>query len=124
MGWRVMEQLTIEDLQRRRQDALTVADRAVFEKRAAYLALKECVDDVNSRPLDVSEYHSTAKRLAALLEEIDRGTETIFAHFRDQIDPLRSGQVVTFRFECRDLAEQIADLEQWRAEHHRLRVVK
>jgi hypothetical protein len=119
-----MNRLTLEDLQIRRQYALACAERAVIEERAAYRELKALVLTINSSTLDISEYHATASRLGRLLEEIDRGAETIFAHFRDQIDPRKSGKAVHFRFECRDLAEQIADLEKWRAENHGLRRVK
>jgi hypothetical protein len=119
-----MNRLTIEDLLIRRQYALACAERAVAEERAAYRELKELVRAINSSTLDISEYHSTASRLGSLLEEIDGGHETIFAHFRDQIDPRKSGKALHFRFECRDLEEQIADLEKWRAENRRLRRVK
>ncbi len=119
-----MNRLTIEDLQIRRQQALACAGRAVVERQTTYRELKKLLRTVNAGPLDISEYHATASRLGRLLDALDPGDQTIFAHFRDQIDPHRNGKAVHFRFECRDLAEQIADLEAWRAERHRLRCVK
>ena len=121
---RSMNKLTIEDLKIRRQHALARAGRAVVEGQTTYRELKKIVRTVNASPLDISEYHATASLLGRLLDALDRGGQTIFAHFRDQIDPYRNGNAVHFRFECRDLAEQIADLEAWRAERHRLRCVK
>ncbi len=119
-----MEQLTIEELQRRRQQALAGAERAVFGNRSAYRELKKRIHAVNANPIDVSEYYRTAIRLGYLLEEIDGGRGTIFAHYRDRIDPRRCGMPLYFRFECRDLADQITDLDTRLAEHRCLRVVK
>ena len=119
-----MERLTVEELERRHQCALACAGRAVVKKRAAYLELKKLVRAINSKPLDVSEYHSTARRLGLLLAEIDQGAATIFAHFKNQIDPLERGTALHFRFECLDLAEQIDGLEKWQAARQHLRRVK
>lgn len=120
-----MQRLTIEDLQRKRQKALMSAEKAILKQRSTYLALKKLVHAVNSGPLDVAEYYSTATRLGTLLSQMSAGSsETIFRYFADHIDPRKCGEAVNFRVECRDLDEQLKKLEEWRAKRHRLRRVK
>jgi hypothetical protein len=51
-------------------------------------------------------------------------SHTIFHYFAENIHPGKSGDVRCFRLECRDLAEQIRDLDQWRAQQHRLKRIK
>jgi hypothetical protein len=119
-----MKPLTIDDLRHRREQALVRAGRAVAARPAAYRDLKALVHTINSSLLDISEYDTAAGRLGQLLEEIDNGAETLFAYFMDRIDPRKEGEALYFRFECLDLAEQVADLDQWRADQHCLRRVK
>jgi len=120
-----MQRFTIDDLQRRRQRALMGAAQAILKQRSTYLELKKLVQAINSNPLDVADYYTTAARLGALLTRMSTGSsETIFQYFADHIDPRKCGEAVNFRVECRDLDEQLKALEQWRVQQHRLRRVK
>jgi hypothetical protein len=121
----IMQRLTIEDLQRKRQKALMGAEQAILKQRSTYLELKKLVHTVNSRLLDVAEYYNTATRLGTLLSRMSAGgSETIFRYFAEHIDPRKCGDAVNFRVECRDLDEQLKNLAKWRAKRHRLRRVK
>ena len=122
----MMDIYTLEDLQKKREADLMGTERAVREHGDTYREIKELIREINSRPLDVGDYYKTASRLGAMLVAMSHGIGscTIFHYFAEHIDPGRAGDVRCFRLECRDLAEQIRYLEQWRAERHRLKRIK
>jgi hypothetical protein len=122
----MMQTYTLEELKKKREADLMGSERAIREHGATYCEIKALIQEINSRLLDVGEYHRTATRLGAMLVKMSRGIggNTIFTYFAEHIDPGRSGDVRCFRLECRDLAEQIRHLEQWRAERHRLKRIK
>lgn len=120
-----MELLTLDQLKRKREADLFGSVQAVGAHRDTYLEIKRLVGRINSAPVDVGEYHSTASRLGTMLMEMTHGIDnTIFHYFADNIDPDRSGDVRCFRLECRELADQIRQLDQWRTGRHRLRRIK
>ncbi len=120
-----MHPYTLDELKQKRERDLMGSVQAIGRHADLYRELKALVHQINNRPLDVGEYHKTATRLGAMLVSMTNGVgSTIFHYFAEHIDPDKAGDVRCFRFECRDLAEQMRQLEQWRAEKHRLRRVK
>jgi hypothetical protein len=120
-----MNQFTLEDLKQRRLATLSASEQAIRRQADTYQALKRLVHDINARTLDVAEYYRTASRLGGLLLQLACGADqTIFHYFAEHIDPGRHGDVRCFRLECRDLEQQIKELEQWRAVCHQLKRIK
>lgn len=120
-----MHRYTLEELMRKRDVALSGSVRAIREHGGTYRELKRLVNQINSQPLDVGDYHRTATRLGAMLFSLTRGSGgTIFHYFAEHIDPAKAGDVRCFRLECRDLADQIRQLDQWRAERQQLKRIK
>jgi hypothetical protein len=120
-----MHLLTLEELKNKREADLMGSERAIREHSDTFRQIKKMLQEINSRPLDVEDYHRTARCLGGMLARMsDVGGGTIFHYFAEHIDPGRSGDVRCFRLECRDLAEQIRHMEQWRAERHRLKRIK
>ena len=116
---------TLEELRKKRARALTGSEQAILRHRATYKALKHLLHDINSGPVDISDYYPIASRLSAMLKEMSEGADqTIFHHFESQIDPAHVGNARWFRLACLDLAEHVRDVEQWRAAKLGLRVVK
>jgi hypothetical protein len=120
-----MDHYTLEELKRKREENLLGSERAVLDRRDTYRELKNLLHDINTGPLDVADYYRSASRLGALLSELSAcSSHTIFHYFAEQIDPGKAADVRCFRLECLDLAEQIKDLDQWRAQRHRLKRIK
>jgi len=120
-----MHRFTLEELKRKRDADLSGSLRAIREHGDTYRELKRLIGEINSGPLDVADYHRTATRLGRMLVTLTNGTgSTIFHYFAEHIDPGKAGDVRCFRLECRDLAEQIKQLEQWRAARYRLKRIK
>jgi uncharacterized protein (UPF0128 family) len=120
-----MHPYTLDELKQKRESDLMGSVQAIGRQTDLYRELKALVHEINSRPLDVGDYHKTATRLGAMLVKMTNGVgSTIFHYFAEHIDPDKAGDVRCFRFECLDLAEQMRQLEQWRAERHRLKRIK
>jgi hypothetical protein len=120
-----MTQFTLEDLRQRRLATLMASEQAIRRQADTYQALKRLVHDINAHTVDVAEYYRTATRLGSLLLKLTCGAEqTIFHYFAEHIDPGRHGDVRCFRLECRDLEQQIKELEQWRAARRQLKRIK
>ena len=120
-----MHHITLEELLQRRTKSMLGSEQAIRQQTDTYRMLKQMVDQINGNPLDVGDYYHTALRLSALLGQMTRGGEdTIFHYFAEQIDPGKYGDVRCFRMECRDLAEQIKAIDQWRAARRRLKRIK
>jgi uncharacterized protein YicC (UPF0701 family) len=120
-----MQILTFEELQQKRAEGIMASVQAIHQKYDIYRELKRLVAQINSGPLDVMNYYPTAKRLGVMLREMTSGyNNTIFHYFADHIDPAAKGDVRCFRMECRQLAEQIKELDQRRTAKGRLKVVK
>ena len=120
-----MDNLTIEDLKKKRAEELLASEKAILQNNLTYRELKKIVHRINAEPLDVAEYYHAARRLGEVLHEMATGhTNTVFHYFADHIDPSRKGDVRCFRMECLELAQQIKELDDRRAKNRRLRVVK
>lgn len=120
-----MQILTFEELQQKRAEGLMASEEAIHQKYNTYRELKRLVAEINAGPLDVMNYYPTAKRLGLMLREMTCGhCNTIFHYFADHIDPTQKGDVRCFRMECRQLAEQMRELDQRRLARHQLKVVK
>ena len=116
---------TLEELRQKRKEALVGSEQAILKHRTTYQALKHLLHDINSGPVDISDYYRTAKRLVEMLKEMSEGVDrTIFHLFATQIDPAKGGDARWFRLACLDLAEHVKDIERWRAAKTGLRVVK
>ncbi len=116
---------TLEDLRRKRDEALLGSEQAIRRHRNTYQALKHLLQDINSGPVDVAEYYRTASKLLSMLKEMSEGADrTIFHLFEKQIDPAKGGNARWFRLACLDLAEHVRDIERWRAAKSGLRLVK
>jgi hypothetical protein len=117
--------LTVAQLKERREKALIHSEEALLKHTETYRQLKRMVNEINTNPLDISQYHKTAVRMSALLKELIRvNTQTVFDYYYCNIDPQQMGDVRFFRCQCLDLAEQIIELDRWRAKRHHLTLVK
>jgi hypothetical protein len=115
----------LENLKRKRLEMFLRSEQAILRQVDAYRVLKQLVQDINGHILDVADYYRTARRLGTLLDQMTSGMDqTIFHYFAEYIDPGKHGDIRCFRLECRDLAEHIKELEQWRVARHRLKRIK
>lgn len=123
-----MPQATPDDLDiLRKKHSATFARtlQAAANQPREYRALKSMLKDVLSRNVDVSEYYRTAAALADLLQRLNRNPgQTLFSYFSATIDPRQQGDVRYFRYSCRDLADQIRQIDQARADMSHLRRIK
>ena len=107
----------------KREQSLVNTEKAICKHPDVYLEIKSIISQVINHPVDINEYYSTARRLAALLESM--GRNTVFdPYFIDNVDPRRNCQARYFRYICQDLNEQIKILNHWRKERSQLRVIK
>ncbi|MDA8138847.1 MAG: hypothetical protein M0036_09355 [Desulfobacteraceae bacterium] len=120
-----MQILTFEELKQKQAEGMAASQKAAAQNHDLYRAIKQLVRQINAEPLDVADYYPVASRLGKLLNEIKSGfNDTIFHYFAEQIDPSQNGDVRCFRMECRQLAEQIEELDRFRVQRHRLTLVK
>jgi hypothetical protein len=120
-----MHRYTLEELKQKRKEDLIGSQQAILQQGDTYREMKQLLQDINNGPLDVADYYRTAALLGTLLLKLCAcGRHTIFHYFAEQIHPGKAGDVRCFRLECRDLAEQIMDLDRWRAQQHRLKRIK
>ena len=120
-----MDNLTIEDLKKKRAEGLRASEKAVIQKNITYRELKKIVRKINDETIDVAEYYLAARRLGEILQEMATGyPDTVFHYFADHIDPSKKGDVRCFRMECRELAQQLKELDDRRAKNRCLKIVK
>jgi len=116
---------TMQDLERRRSEALKTSELAVLQHPEIYREVRKLTTYILHNTVDIGEYFPVACKLANLLKTMSHaGKGTIFASFYKSIDPKQCGEARYLRFECRDLMEHFRDLEEWRRNTRCLRVVK
>lgn len=117
--------LTLDILEKKRQDALHWTEKAIQRNPDAYCTLKKMVHRILTRPVDVSEYYPAASRLSGLIQSLSQiGGETIFHYFYPHIEPGKNGDPRYFRAMCLDLSEQIQALDRWRVSHRNIRLIR
>lgn len=120
-----MPSLTVEELQRRWTESLRASQKAIRHNHSAYCELRRLVHRINTEALDVAEYYLTAVRLGSILLELSAGCgNSLFRYYAEQIDPRRQGDVRCFRMECRQLSQQLVELDRRRTTRHHLRVIQ
>lgn len=116
--------ITVSELEKRWEKALSVTDKAVARNPQIYRELKTLVGDILGNPLDIQEYLPTVNHLADLLKRLDPGGRgSIFHFFNDRISPSSVWQVRMLRMECKDLLAHLQVFEEWRLKQRSLRVV-
>ena len=104
---------TILELEEHRIDCFKRSEQAVTENPSYYRDIKKLLTYVVSNPVDISEYEDLAGEIASLLENM--GKDTIFYHyFYENIHPGQYGVPKFLRFFCRDLLDQLSELNRWR----------
>ena len=120
-----MNELTIAELEKRWEDVLSVTRTAVDRHPSVYRQLKSLAVDIIVRPIDISDYLSTAQKLADLLKIMDpNGRGSIFGHFSQRISPVSIWQVSLLRMECKDLLAYLKAFDKWRIDTCHLSLVK
>jgi len=115
---------TIEELTRKRMEALTVSEKAIIAHPAEYREIKKIIRYIISKTVDIEEYYSTAKKLTRLLGKItESGNQSIFYYYYTNIDPRQKGQARYFRANCIDLAQQLECIDHIRLSKRHIRVV-
>ncbi|OQY53598.1 MAG: hypothetical protein B6245_22650 [Desulfobacteraceae bacterium 4572_88] len=115
--------LTREILEKRRLACLAISEKAVREHPREFHEIKRLLNYVLSNPIDIDRYFCTACTLAKLLDHMGKGT-LFYHYYYENIHPNQFGRARYFRFMCRDLLEQINDLNQWRASRCKLVLIK
>ncbi len=119
------ETLTITELERRWEKALTATDKAVARHPAAYRKLKSLAENIVAEPLDIQDYLPTATKLVNLLQKLDpKGQKSIFHFFNDRISPSSVWHVKFLRVECNDLLAHLKAFNEWRLKIRRLKIMK
>lgn len=113
---------TIASLEKYRVECLRKSEKAVNQNPEYYYEIKRLLTHVVSNPVDISEYEDLAKTIADLLEMM--GRDTIFFHyFHENINPRKYGTPKFLRFFCRDLLDQLTELNKWRAKNRNIRSI-
>ena len=116
---------TVEDLKKRRIEALERSKQALLAHPRACREIKNLVRRVAFQTVDIGEYFAMASRLSDLLRTMTGvATGTLFAYFLQHIDPKQYGEARYFRGICLDLLGQIEELDRWRANRRNLSIVK
>ena len=116
---------TVEDLKKKRLEALKLSEQALIAHPQAYREIKKLVKEVAFKTVDIGDYFAIASRLTELLGKMTKtGKATIFAYFLQNIDPKQCGEARYFRGMCLDLHGQIDELDSWRANKRGLTVIK
>lgn len=117
--------LSMDDLRRKRYQAIAAAGKAADLHPEAYFAVRETVKHVATSTVDIGSYEPTARRLADNIGIlVHAAPESIFSYFLEHIDPRRSGTPGFFRTVCADLEAQIRHIEQFRAGRDKHPVIK
>jgi hypothetical protein len=115
---------TIEELTRKRMEALIVSEKAIIAHPAEYREIKKIIRYIISKPIEIGDYYSTAQRLTKLLKTMTQsGPGSIFHYFYTNIDPQQKGQARYFRANCIDLAQQLECIDHMRHSKRHIRVV-
>jgi hypothetical protein len=115
----------IAELKKRRNKSLVASVEAIRKHPEPYAELQALLQSVLSAPLDVSDYYRVATRLAAILEILSGvRRDCLFPYFLGIIDPKQRGASRYFRTACRDLDEQLREIEQFRKDRACLRRIK
>ena len=115
----------LETLQERWQAVLATSATAVGRHPCEYKSLKKSLNRVLSKPVDVGEYYSLARRLTQLMETFREGQEvTLFDYFCPSIDPSQNGSARYFRFYCIDLQARMNELDTFRSKRCQIRLVR
>ena len=120
-----MDNVTLEELEQRWQNALSETEAAVIRHPCAYRQIRTLADHILKRPLDISEYLPTTEKLTALLRTMDpdlRGS--IFAYFINRISPSSIWHIQWLRVECGDLLDHLNAFDDWRRGRQRLKRIK
>ena len=117
--------LTVAELEKRWDKALTATHRAVNRHPGVYRSLKSLAVDIVENPLDIREYLPTVEKLMGLLDTLDPNCQgSIFNLFNDRVKPADICQVPLLRVDCRDLLDHLDAFDHWRMENCRLKIVK
>jgi len=115
--------ISIEDLKEKREYSLALSEQAILKKPACYQQIKKLLNHIISSDIDIDQYHKLADKLSRCL--IQMGTNTIFhTYFYENINPLGPGSVFFFRSLCKDLLDQIDQLNHWRAQKRNICVIE
>jgi len=115
---------TIEELTRKRMEALSVSEKAIIDHPAEYREIKKLIRLIIFKTLDIEDYYSTAKKLTRLLDKMtESGNQSIFYYYYKNIDPRQKGQARYFRANCIDLDQQLKCVDQMRYNKRKLRVI-
>lgn len=118
-----IQQKMLQELHKKRIECFTTSEQAILRDPDTYRELKQRLLRISNDPIDIDEYFCTACRLAQLLKKM--GPETIFTtYFHENIDPNLKGKAYFFRSECKNLLEQIENLNKWRKGKRELTMVK
>lgn len=119
------EQLTIAELEKRWEDALSATRVAVSRHPDVYRKLKSLASDIVQKPLDIKAYMPTTEKLTGLLRTLDpEGRGSIFSIFKDRISPCSIWQVPLLRMECKDLLAHLKAFDAWRQKTSHLKLIK
>jgi uncharacterized protein YwqG len=115
---------TIEELTRKRMEALTVSEKAIVEHPLEYREIKKLIQYIISKTIDIEDYYATAKNLSRLLGKMtESGDQSIFYYYYTNIDPRQKGQARYFRANCLDLAQQLQCIDHMRQSKRHIRVI-
>ena len=119
------DDLTIAELQKRWDEALTATQTAVRQHPGVYRSIKSLATAIVENPLDIKEYLPTVEKLVHLLDTMaPSGRGSIFDLFTDRIKPTHISQVPLLRMECRDLLDHLDTFDHWRISNCRLKLIK
>ncbi|MBS3810129.1 MAG: hypothetical protein KGY38_08250 [Desulfobacterales bacterium] len=116
---------TMEDLKKRRQQSLENASRAIAARPDEYREVKQMIDRVLCRPVDISEYNRIARQMVRLLESLNASSPgSVFSYYYNHIHPDKKGDTRYFKVLCADLKEQIRSVDRYRRQRHNLRIIR
>lgn len=117
--------LTIAELEKRWEKVLSDTDKAVSRHPGAYREIKSIASDIIAKPLDIKDYHPTAKKLVKLLKILgDDIPGSIFHFYGDRVSPTSICHLKLLRVECTDLMAHLKAIDKWRKKKRAMRVVK
>ncbi len=102
---------------------ILASDRAITKYPEQFRDIKQILNHIVSNLVDIDEYDKIALRLANLLEKMGKNT-LFYYYFHQNIHPKKSGSAMYLRFVCKDLLNQIDELNEWRKNKRMLRCVK
>jgi len=116
---------SIEELNQRRLESLTVSEKAVIEHPDEYREIKKIIQYIIAKTVDIGDYYTTAKKLTRLLGKMtESGNQSIFYYFYTNIDPQQKGQARYFRTNCMDLEQQLKYVDQMRYDKRHIKVIQ